>query len=134
MSNTETLRHAQALKWLRDRIHQIDPDNVDEFVTQAADQFDAEYDELHSDIIDDLNDSNGERFESDDHGPDDPASYGCDFADPGGTSALRAETRGNPRNLPCPTCGAENVLTPADRRLGYQCNACADRAEFGYGY
>jgi hypothetical protein len=31
-----------------------------------------------------------------------------DFADPGGRSALRAATRSNPRNLPCPNCGAEN--------------------------
>jgi hypothetical protein len=56
----------------------------------------------------------------------------CDFADPGGRSALRAETPSNPRNLPCPTCGAENVLTPADVAHGYQCDRCADRAE-GYG-
>lgn len=57
--------------------------------------------------------------------------YG-EFADPGGNSALRAETRNNPRNLPCPTCGAENVLTPKDVSLGYQCNRCADRAESGW--
>jgi hypothetical protein len=59
--------------------------------------------------------------------------YGDDerdhFADPGGRSALRAARRGNPRNLPCPTCHARNVLTPADRARGYQCNACADREE-----
>lgn len=53
------------------------------------------------------------------------------FADPGGRSALRAATKDNPRNLPCPTCGAPNRLTPIDRRLGYQCDACADDAE-GY--
>jgi hypothetical protein len=58
---------------------------------------------------------------------------GVGFADPGGRSALRAETRNNPRNLPCPTCGEANRLTPADRRAGYQCDSCADRAE-GYGY
>lgn len=57
---------------------------------------------------------------------------GVGFADPGGRSALRAETRGNPRNLPCPTCGSPNRLTPADRAQGYQCDACADAAE-GYG-
>ena len=56
------------------------------------------------------------------------------FADPGGRSALRAAGPGNPRNLPCPTCGAKNVLTPKDRALGYQCDACADRAERGWGY
>jgi hypothetical protein len=55
-----------------------------------------------------------------------------DFADPGGTSALRAATKKNPRNLPCPTCGGANRLTPADRQLGYQCDSCADRAERGY--
>ncbi len=54
------------------------------------------------------------------------------FADPGGRSALRAATPDNPRNQPCPNCGAENVLTPADVVLGYQCNRCADAAE-GYG-
>lgn len=54
---------------------------------------------------------------------------GVGFADPGGDSALRAATPDNPRNLPCPTCGAENVLTPIDVARGYQCNRCADRAE-----
>jgi hypothetical protein len=54
------------------------------------------------------------------------------FADPGGNSALRAATRSNPRNLPCPTCGEPNRLTPADRQLGYQCDTCADMAERGY--
>lgn len=57
---------------------------------------------------------------------------GPHFADPGGTSALRAVTKINPRNLPCPNCGAANRLTPADRALGYQCDSCADRAERGY--
>jgi hypothetical protein len=56
-----------------------------------------------------------------------------DFADPGGRSALRAARPGNPRNLPCPTCKKPNKLTPADRRQGYQCDDCADRAE-GWGY
>lgn len=58
---------------------------------------------------------------------------GVGFANPGQDSALRAATRSNPRNLPCPTCGAENVLTPADRANGYQCDGCADAAE-GRGY
>jgi hypothetical protein len=53
------------------------------------------------------------------------------FADPGGTSALRASTPENPRNLPCPTCGEPDRLTPKDVRLGYQCDECADRAERG---
>ena len=51
------------------------------------------------------------------------------FADPGGRSALRAASRTNPRNLPCPTCGEPDRLTPQDRRLGYQCDSCADAAE-----
>jgi hypothetical protein len=55
-----------------------------------------------------------------------------EFADPGGRSALRAASKTNPRNLPCPNCGAKNRLTPADRALGYQCDACADRAERGH--
>ena len=55
------------------------------------------------------------------------------FADPTGISALRAATATNPRNLPCPTCGSPNRLTPADVALGYQCDGCADRAEWG-GY
>lgn len=56
---------------------------------------------------------------------------GVGFADPGGRSSLRAETEDNPRNLPCPNCGAEDVLTPLDRARGYQCDRCADRAERG---
>ena len=55
-----------------------------------------------------------------------------EFADPGGRSALRAAHPGNPRNLPCPTCGEPNRLTPKDRDLGYQCDRCADAAE-GWG-
>jgi hypothetical protein len=68
---------------------------------------------------------------------DDEPDYDDDricFADPGGNSALRAATKKNPRNKPCPTCGAKNVLTPADVALGYQCNRCADRAERGWDY
>ena len=56
---------------------------------------------------------------------------GVGFADPGGKSALRAARKGNPRNLPCPTCKQPNRLTPKDRARGYQCDACADRAERG---
>lgn len=55
------------------------------------------------------------------------------FADPGGRSALRAESEHNPRNLPCPTCGEPDRLTPADRARGYQCDDCADACERG-GY
>jgi len=49
-----------------------------------------------------------------------------EFADPAGRSALRAATRTNPRNRPCPTCKAPNRLTPKDVALGYQCDRCAD--------
>lgn len=55
------------------------------------------------------------------------------FADPGGRSSLRASSSRNPRNIPCPTCGRKNKLTPADRRAGYQCDACANRAEGRFG-
>lgn len=54
------------------------------------------------------------------------------FADPGGTSALHPSTKSNPRNLPCPTCGWPNRLTPADKAKGYQCDSCADANERGY--
>lgn len=50
------------------------------------------------------------------------------FRDPGGRSALHA-AHGQPRNLPCPTCGQPDKLTEADRRSGYQCDECADRDE-----
>jgi len=64
--------------------------------------------------------------EEEDYGDDDDQ---IDFADPGGRSALRAETDQNPRNLPCPNCKRPNMLTPADRRAAYQCDICADTAE-----
>lgn len=57
---------------------------------------------------------------------------GTTFADPGGVSALRAESSTNPRNLPCPTCKTPNMLTPADRAAGYQCDGCAARDEMGF--
>ena len=76
-------------------------------------------------------------YDDDDYGPDhdiyDEDYEDMQFADPGGNSALRAATPTNPRNLPCPDCGANNVLTPKDRALGYCCNRCADRNEGG-GY
>ena len=59
---------------------------------------------------------------------------GVGFADPGGNSALRRETRNNPRNRPCPTCGKPNRLTPLDVAAHYQCDECADRAERGLDY
>ena len=57
---------------------------------------------------------------------------GVGFADPGGNSALRAATKDNPRNLPCPTCDEPNRLTPIDKQRGYQCDTCADQCEMGY--
>jgi hypothetical protein len=57
---------------------------------------------------------------------------GVGFADPGGNSALRAATKDNPRNLPCPNCGEPNRLTPIDKARGYQCDECADALERGY--
>lgn len=52
----------------------------------------------------------------------------CDFADPGGRSALRA----GPRIYKCPTCQQPNRLSKKDVQLGYQCDRCADAAE-GWG-
>lgn len=66
------------------------------------------------------------------YGPDDDDLIdGVGFADPGGRSALRAATRDNPRDQPCPTCGTPNVLTRIDVQRGYQCDRCADRDERG---
>ena len=53
------------------------------------------------------------------------------FANPGGNSALRAASKRNPRNLPCPTCHGADLLTPADRANGYQCDGCANIDEMG---
>lgn len=64
--------------------------------------------------------------------PDDEPIDGVGFAQEG--SALRAATKDNPRNLPCPNCGAENVLTPIDKQRGYQCDRCANAAERGMDY
>jgi hypothetical protein len=49
------------------------------------------------------------------------------FQYPGGSSALRRQTKNNPRNLPCPTCKQPNKLTPADVRSGYKCEECTNR-------
>jgi hypothetical protein len=58
----------------------------------------------------------------DEDGPD------CNFANPGGNSALRAGVR----DQPCPTCGEQNRLTAEDVGRGYQCDFCADAQERGY--
>ena len=63
---------------------------------------------------------------------DDEPIDGVGFSQSG--SALRAATKDNPRNLPCPNCGEPNRLTPIDRMRGYQCDSCADAAERGWGY
>jgi hypothetical protein len=62
-------------------------------------------------------------------GEDEDLEARLDFANPGGRSALRAASKQNPRNLPCPTCGEPDRLTPRDRSLGYQCDSCADLEE-----
>jgi hypothetical protein len=72
-----------------------------------------------------------EDYDDDDCGCDD-FELDLDFETPGGVSALRRATPANPRNLPCPTCGEPDRLTPADVARGYQCDDCADRAE-GWG-
>lgn len=69
----------------------------------------------------------------DDERDDYPDDETIDFADPGGRSALRAATREDPRDLPCPSCDRPNRLTRQDRALGYQCDSCADRAEGRFG-
>lgn len=73
----------------------------------------------------------GKRRYNPDSNFDDGDDGRMEFADPGGRSSLRAAGKGNPRNLPCPNCGTKNVLTPKDRALGYQCDACADATERG---
>jgi hypothetical protein len=66
-----------------------------------------------------------------DHYEDEELIDGVGFADPGGNSALRAETPDNPRDRPCPNCGTENVLTRIDVMRGYQCDRCSDALERG---
>ena len=58
--------------------------------------------------------------------------YSGRFADPTGNSALHPSSNSNPRNLPCPNCGEPNRLTAYDVARGYQCDTCADQAEWGY--
>jgi len=70
------------------------------------------------------------RYYDDDY--DGPDGDDMDFAEPGGKSALRAATRDDPRDLPCPTCERANKLTRRDVALGYQCDGCADKAERGW--
>lgn len=64
---------------------------------------------------------------------DDDDSGWMGFADPGGVSALRAETGSNPRIYDCPQCRHHNMLTSLDKALGYVCDRCAGLNE-GPGY
>lgn len=58
----------------------------------------------------------------------------CEFADPGGDSALRASGPGNPRVYACPTCKEPGVLTGQDIDRGYQCDRCARAVERGFAF
>lgn len=69
--------------------------------------------------------------DEDDYDDQDDYDSDLDFAEPGGTSALRAATPDNPRDRPCPTCGWPNMLTRRDVALGYQCDSCANAMERG---
>ena len=97
----------------------------------TCDCCDCECDETNDNNICEVCVEEEREYGGDDWGDDD---YGDDirFQDPGGNSALRMETVDNPRNLPCPTCGEPDRLTPADVRRHYVCDQCADRAE-GWG-
>lgn len=56
---------------------------------------------------------------------------GVGFADPGSGSALRAATKDNPRDQPCPNCNWPNRLTRIDVQRHYQCDSCATATEQG---
>lgn len=75
---------------------------------------------------------NWDMIHNEDGERDDYLIDGVGFQNPGGNSALRRATKHNPRNLPCPTCLEPNRLTPADKRAGYHCDACADQIEAGW--
>jgi hypothetical protein len=84
---------------------------------------------------DDFDEEDDEFFDEDDNEDDDDLREhidGVGFADPGGTSALRAATIDNPRDRPCPNCGQPNRLTRIDEMRGYVCDSCADAAEGGF--
>jgi hypothetical protein len=74
-----------------------------------------------------------EDYDIDDRYDKDGEFLDSNFADPGGGSALRASSKRNPRNLPCPKCGGKNLLTPADVARHYICDRCANSSERG-GY
>jgi len=109
------------------------PEDYDEY------EQDPDFDEDDFDDVDDVHDDSGCPDASANYAQSDPSSEsflidGVGFANPGGNSALRAATKKNPRNLPCGTCKRPNMLTPADKRKGYQCDGCADRDEGGWEY
>lgn len=62
-----------------------------------------------------------------DYDPEEWAEMCSRFRDPGGRSALHPGRR----IYACPTCKAPRRLTARDKAKGYQCDACADRAEQG---
>ncbi len=84
------------------------------------------YEDDWGEILGEQDDWYDERFYYEDDGY---LIDGVGFSDPGGRSALRAATPDNPRVYPCPTCHEPNKLTGKDVEAGYQCDACADRAE-----
>jgi len=73
-----------------------------------------------------------EAFDDEYYDDDDYLIDGVGFADSSGKSALRAATPTNPRDQPCPQCGAQDVLTPIDVSHHYVCDRCADQNEGGY--
>lgn len=89
-------------------------------------------DDYEGAILDREYDHSDDDRDNEDPDYDPEERYDLEFADPGGESALRAASASNPRNLPCPTCKRPNMLTPADKRRGYQCDGCARRDEMGF--
>ena len=91
-----------------------------------------QWDGDNTDPEEDEDEDGYEEEDTDNHyDPWDDPDGNYDFANPGGTSALRRATASNPRNQPCSQCGRQNVLTPKDKSLGYVCDICADRNELG---
>ena len=70
-----------------------------------------------------------DRYDPDIYDDDYNLIDGVGFANEG--SALRAESKTNPRVHSCPTCGCRGELTCIDVRKGYQCDECADALERG---
>ena len=90
--------------------------------------------DCHLDDFDETDEFDYEEDDEDDEDEDED-NYpidGVGFADPGGVSALRAETEDNPRDRPCPTCGEPNRLTRIDEMRGYQCDRCSEIEERGF--